>query len=47
MMGTSIEMIEDTYGHLAHVASEWVLDRLEALDSDTDGRIVDATALAR
>lgn len=47
LMGTSIEMIDDTYGHLAHDASEWVLERLEALDSDTDGRIVDAQPAAR
>jgi hypothetical protein len=28
----SVEMIEQTYGHLAHDAEEWELDRLEAFD---------------
>lgn len=42
MMGTSVQMIEDTYGHLADAAAEWVLQRLETLDSETNGRIVDA-----
>jgi integrase len=46
MMGTGIEMIEDTYGHLAHDASEWVLQRLEALEFSTDGRIVDTASEA-
>jgi integrase len=41
-MGTSLEMIEQTYGHLAHDTEEWELDRLEAFDNGTDGRRVDA-----
>ncbi|MDQ3858024.1 MAG: hypothetical protein M3327_06195, partial [Actinomycetota bacterium] len=41
-MGTSIEMIEKTYGHLALDAEEWELERLEAFDSEIDGRKADA-----
>jgi hypothetical protein len=35
-------MIDRTYGHLAHDADEWELDRLTAFDAESDGRIVDA-----
>jgi hypothetical protein len=35
-------MIEQTYGHLAHDAEEWELERLTAFDNGRDGRIVDA-----
>lgn len=41
-MGTSVEMIDKTYGHLAHDAEEWELDRLEAFDALPNGRMVDA-----
>jgi integrase len=41
-MGTSVQMIERTYGHLAHDAEEWELERLIAFDNESDGRIVDA-----
>jgi hypothetical protein len=39
-------MIEDTYGHLAHDAEEWELERLEAFDSGTDVRKVYAEEAA-
>jgi hypothetical protein len=32
-MGTSVEMIDQTYGHLAPDADEWELGRLDAFDS--------------
>ena len=41
-MGTSVQMIEKTYGHLAHDAEEWELERLIAFDNDVDGRKMDA-----
>jgi integrase len=41
-MGTGVPMIDRTYGHLAHDADEWELDRLTAFDAESDGRIVDA-----
>jgi hypothetical protein len=41
-MGTSVQMIDKTYGHLAHDAEEWELERLAAFDSEADGRKVDA-----
>jgi hypothetical protein len=33
-MGTSVQMIDKTYGHLAHDAEEWELERLAAFDSE-------------
>ncbi|MGH3029410.1 MAG: tyrosine-type recombinase/integrase [Gaiellaceae bacterium] len=41
-MGTSLEMIEQTYGHLAVDADEWEIERLTAFDAEQDGRYVDA-----
>jgi integrase len=41
MMGTSIEMIDLHYGHLAHDAEEWQLGLLTRYD-EGDGRIADA-----
>lgn len=41
-LGTSVEMIDKAYGHLAHDADEWELERLTAFDVESDGRIVDA-----
>ena len=41
-MGTSVQMIDKTYGHLAHDAEEWELERLIAFDKEADGRKVDA-----
>lgn len=35
-MGTSVQMIEQTYGHLAHDAEEWELERLDAFDAESD-----------
>jgi hypothetical protein len=32
-MGTSVEMIDQTSGHLAPDADEWELGRLDAFDS--------------
>ena len=32
-MGTSVEMIDQTYGHLAPDADEWELGRLDAFDA--------------
>jgi integrase len=46
-MGTSVQMIEKTYGHLAHDAEEWELERLIAFDDDVAGRKVDAPWLRR
>jgi hypothetical protein len=40
-MGTSVQMIEKTYGHLATVAEEWELRRLIAFD-EAIGRKLDA-----
>jgi len=45
-MGTSVQMIETTYGHLAHDAEEWELERMIAFDAELDGRKVDAPHLA-
>jgi integrase len=45
-MGTSVQMIEDTYGHLAHDAEEWELERLVAFDNGSDGRKLDAQEAA-
>ncbi|MGH3090788.1 MAG: hypothetical protein ACRDOG_00430 [Gaiellaceae bacterium] len=42
MMGTSVEMIERHYGHLAHDDAEWQLRLLHDFDNAADGRIVDA-----
>ena len=39
-------MIEKTYGHLAHDAEEWELERMIAFDAEPDGRKVDAPHLA-
>jgi integrase len=41
-LGSSVEMIERTYGHVAHDSEEWELERLEAFDNESDGRKVDA-----
>jgi integrase len=41
-MGTSLEMIDRTYGHHALDAEEWEIERLTAFDSSEDGRQVDA-----
>ena len=46
-MGTSVQMIEKTYGHLAHDAEEWEVERLVAFDNEADGRKVDAPHLHR
>jgi integrase len=45
-MGDTVQMIERHYGHLAHDAAEWELERLEAFDSADDGRRVDAAGSA-
>jgi integrase len=42
LMGTSLEMIEQTYGHVTDDAAEWALERLTAFESAIDGRKVDA-----
>jgi hypothetical protein len=41
-MGTSLEMIDQTYGHLVVDADEWEIERLAAFDEQQDGRKVDA-----
>ena len=41
-MGTSVQMIEQTYGHLADDTEEWELERLSAFDAEMDGRTMDA-----
>ena len=41
-LGTSVQMIEQTYGHVAHDSETWELEQLAAFDADSDGRIVDA-----
>jgi integrase len=44
-MGTSLEMIDKTYGHLAPDADEYELGLLDAFDdriSSADGRVLDA-----
>lgn len=46
-MGTSLETIEQTYGHLAHDTEEWELERLDRFDAQTNGRIVDAEVAAK
>jgi integrase len=46
-MGTSLEMIDRTYGHHAPDAEEWELERLTAFDSSQDGRSVDAEEKGR
>jgi hypothetical protein len=45
-MGDTVQMIEKHYGHLAHDAAEWELERLEAFDDGTDGRRMDAVQKA-
>jgi len=42
-MGTSVKMIDDTYGHLAHDADDHDRDALEAFDqqaSSSGGHVV-------
>ena len=46
-MGDTVQMIEKHYGHLAHDAAEWELERLEAFDNGTTGRKVDAEEKAQ
>jgi integrase len=46
-MGTSVEMIEKNYGHLAHDAEEWEMERLIAFDAESGGRIVDAEEIGQ
>jgi integrase len=41
-LGTSVQMIEQTYGHVAHDSETWELERLEDFDAESDGRKVDA-----
>lgn len=37
-MGTSMQMIDKTYGHLAHDAEDQDRELLDAYDNDDDGR---------
>jgi integrase len=46
MMGTSLEMIDRTYGHFAEDSEAWQLGLLAAYD-ETSGRIVDANEAQR
>jgi hypothetical protein len=46
-VGTNVEVIERTYGHLAHDADEWELERLIAFDAEGNGRKVDAEEAAQ
>lgn len=39
-------MIDATYGHHAHDTEAWELERLEAFDNQSGGRIVDAQEAA-
>jgi integrase len=41
-LGTSVAMIDATYGHHAHDTEPWELERLEAFDTESDGRNVEA-----
>jgi len=45
-LGTSVAMIDATYGHHAHDTEAWELERLEAFDNQSGGRIVDAQEAA-
>jgi hypothetical protein len=38
-MGTSVEVIDQTYDHLAPDADEWELGRLDAFDSEKARRV--------
>jgi integrase len=44
-LGTSVQMIEETYGHVAHDSEAWELERLEAFDTESDRRKVDAEGM--